>query len=103
MGYTRGILHHIENRELKLVDIDLLKAVIKELKIEDKIVIKDDYIAFLLDNPSKQIYDTRKKLNLTRLKFAEMIKVSPSAVKRWESGKSEISRTSYEKLKKCMS
>lgn len=103
LGYTRQALHHIENMEMKLVDINLIKDVIKELDIADKITINDDYIAFLLDNPSKKIFELRKKLNLTRPKFADLINVSMTSVKRWENGNSHISREMYERLKKCMS
>ena len=46
---------HLENQEMKLVDIKLLKGVIEELGIEDKIIINDDYIKFLLDDPCKNI------------------------------------------------
>ncbi len=92
LGYTRQALHHIENREMKLIDINLIKDVIKELDIADKININDDYIAFLLDNPSKKIFELRKKMNLTRPKFADLINVSMTSVKRWENGNSNISR-----------
>ncbi len=103
LGYTRQALHHIENMEMKLVDINLIRDVIKELDIADKIIINDDYIAFLLDNPSKKIFELRKKLNLTRPKFADLINVSMTSVKRWENGNGHISREMYERLKKCMS
>lgn len=103
LGCNRGVLDHLENRDMKLININLIKDIIKELNIEDKIVINDDYIAFLLDNPSKNIFELRKKLNLTRPKFAELINVSMTSVKRWENGNSHISREMYERLKKCMS
>lgn len=103
LGCDRGVLDHLENRELKLVNVKLIKDIIKELDIEDKIVMNDDYIAFLLDNPSKKIFELRKKLNLTRPKFADLINVSMTSVKRWENGNSHISREMYERLKKCMS
>ena len=46
LGYDRCVLDHLENRELKLVNVKLIKNIIKELDIEDKIVMNDDYIAF---------------------------------------------------------
>ena len=103
LGYSRGLLLHLENEEMKLVDVDLLKAIIKELNIEDKIVINDDYIKFLLDNPSKTIFDLRQKMNLTIPQFANMLDVSRSAVRFWENGKSQITRKMFDKLKKSMS
>ena len=103
LGFTRQALHHLENQDLKLVDINLLKGVIKELGIEDKIIIDDDYINFLLNDPCKNIIDIRKEMNLTRQEFADMLEVSITSVRRWENGNSHISRNKYDKLKKCMS
>lgn len=103
LGYTRQALHHIENMEMKLLDINLIKDVIKELDIEDKININDDYIIFLLDNPHQTIIFLRKKLKLTRPKFAEMLGCSITSIKRWENGNTLISRAKFEQLKKCMS
>ena len=51
LGCDRGVLDRLENRELKLVNVKLIKDIIKELDIADKIIMNDDYIAFLLDNP----------------------------------------------------
>lgn len=81
---------------MKLVDIKLLESVIKELKIEDKLIINDDYIEFLLNDPCKNIVDIRQE-------FADMLEVSITSVRRWENGNSHISRNKYDKLKKCMS
>ncbi len=103
LGYDRGVLDHLENREMKLINIDLIKDIIRELKIEDKIIINDDYIAFLLDNPSKTILDFRKKNNLKRIDLARILKTHVSVIKRWENVKCQMTRTSYNKLKKCMS
>ena len=89
--------------ELKLVNIKLIKDIIKELDIEDKIVINDDYIAFLLNNPIKAILDFRKKNNLKRIDLARMLDKDISVIKKWETGKSQMTRASYNKLKKCMS
>lgn len=103
LGCDRGVLDHLENRELKLVNVKLIKDIIKELDIEDKIVINDDYIAFLLDNPSQTILDFRKKNDLKQIYLARMLGKSVSVIKNWETGKSQMTRASYDKLKKCMS
>ena len=99
LGYSRDALNHLENGKMKLVDINLIKGIIKELDIEDKININDDYIAFLLDNPCKKIFNLRQKMNLTRQQFADMLNVSMTSVKRWESGKCHIARKQFDKLK----
>ncbi len=103
LGVTREALFHIENRDMKLVDIKLLESIIKELKIEDKLVINDDYIEFLLNDPCKKIKYIRKQMNLSLVSFADMLQVSDTSVRRWENGNCHISREKYNKLKKCMS
>lgn len=103
LGCDRGVLDHLENRELKLVNVKLIKDIIKELDIEDKININDDYIAFLLNNPSKIISNFRNKNNLTVNEFAKMMNTVESVIRNWENGKTQMTRTSYNKLKKCMS
>lgn len=101
LGCDRGVLDRLENRDLKLVNINLIKDVIKELNIEDKIIINDDYIAFLLDNPNKAIIDFRKKNNLKQIDLARMLGKSVSVIKNWEKGKSQMTIASYDRLKKC--
>ncbi len=102
LGYDRGVIDVIENRELKLVNVRLLKEIIKRLNIQDKIMINDDYISFLFNNPSKAIIDFRKKNNLNITDLAKMLNTEVSVIKKWESGKAQMTRTSYNKLKKYM-
>jgi len=99
LGCDRGVLDRLENRELKLVNVKLIKDIIKELDIEDKITINDDYIAFLLDNPIQTILDFRKKNNLKQIDLAKMLGKSLSVIKNWESGKTQMTRANYDKLK----
>jgi len=100
LGYSRDALRHIENEEMKLVDINLIKGIIDELNIADKININDDYIHFLLGNPRETIIDLRREMNLTLRSFANMLDVSATSVKRWECGNSLMSRAKFEQLKK---
>ncbi len=99
LNHERGALHHLENKDMKLYNVDLIKDIIKELDIQDKLNINDDYLEFLLNNPCKKIIDTRKELNLTRQSFAELLSVSTTSIRRWELGNNNISRAKYEKLK----
>lgn len=103
LGCDRGVLDILENRDINLVNVKLIKNVIKELKIEDKINFNDDYIAFMFNNPSQKIIDFRNKNNITRNELSKMIKTDVSIIKKWETGKSQMTRASYNKLKKCMS
>lgn len=103
LGCSRFAIQNIENKEIKLANVDFIKRILDELNIKDKVIINDEYISFLLDNPKQTIFNLRKQMNLTRPAFASIIGVSTSAIKDWETGRAEISRTSYAKLKKCMS
>ena len=92
-----------EPRGPSLFNVKLIKDIIKELDIADKIVINDDYIAFLFDNPSQTILDFRKKHNLKQIDLAKMLDKDISVIKNWETSKSQMTRASYNKFKKCMS
>lgn len=84
---------------MKLVNVELIKGIIEELNIQDKININDEYISFLLDNPCDKIIETRQKLKLSRKDFATLLGVDISSVRRWELGNHHISRKKYERLK----
>ena len=99
LNFERSTLNHLENHEIKLVNVNLIKGVIEELGIEDEININDDYINFLLDNPCEKIRRTRKKMKLTLQQFGDLLGVSDTSVRRWEHGNCQISRKKYERLK----
>lgn len=99
LNFERSTLNHLENHDIKLVNVNLIKGIIKELDIEDKININDDYINFLLDNPCEKIRQTRKKMKLTLEQFGNLLGVSDTSVRRWEHGNHQISRKKYERLK----
>ena len=103
LGCSRYAIQNIENKEIKLANIDFINRILEELNMKDKVIINDEYISFLLNNPKQTIFKLRKQMKLTRPNFASIIGVSVSAVKDWETGRAEISWTSYAKLKKCMS
>ena len=99
LNFERSTLNHLENHEMKLVNINLIKGIISELNIEDKININDDYIRFLLDNPCEKIRNARKKRKMTMVQFGELLGVSDTSIRRWENGNQQISRNKYERLK----
>ena len=102
LNCDRGVLDVIENREIKLINVSLIKDIIRELDIEDKISINDDYIDFMLNKPSEQLREFRRKNNLKRADLSKMIGTDISVIKKWEKGQSQMTRASYNKLKKCM-
>ena len=99
LNFHRSTLNHLENRDMKLVNVELIKGIIEELNIQDKININDEYISFLLDNPCDKIIEARQKLKLSRKDFATLLGVDISSVRRWEHGYHQISRKKYERLK----
>lgn len=102
LNFHDSTIKHLENKEMKLVNVKLIKGVIEELGIKDKISINDDYIAFLLDNPCESIIKARKKTKLSRQAFADLLGVSDTSVRRWELGNTHISRKKYERLKEYL-
>ena len=76
LNFERSTLNHLENHEIKLVNVNLIKGIIEELGIEDEININDDYINFLLNNPCDKIRKTRKKMKLTLQQFGDLLGVS---------------------------
>lgn len=102
LGVEVSTLKNIENREPKAVNLKLIKQILDELNIQDKVKINDDYISFLLDNPSVKIKEIRNSLGMNRQKFADLLGVYISSIKKWENGKTQISRKKYEKLKESI-
>lgn len=41
LNSTRSTLHHLENKDIKLVNVNLIKDILEELDIKDKIIIND--------------------------------------------------------------
>lgn len=66
LNFHRSTLNHLENKDMKLINVELIKGIIDKLDIKDKININDDYIAFLLDNPCEKIINLRKRKKLSR-------------------------------------
>ncbi len=98
VGRSESAIKHIETGEMKLVNLALMDKLVSTLQIEDKMDYDDDYIQFIKNNPAAQIKAYRKKKNITTCELSKRLKLDHSAVKKWEDGKSVLSRTSYEKL-----
>lgn len=101
LGFGRDVLLHIENDTMTHIDINRLNDIIKELGIENKIKINDDYILFILNNPSAKLKLFRKKMGFTQKKLAQLLDVDRNTVYKWEKG-SQMSKTSYFTLKELM-
>lgn len=102
VGITRYTIRRIENQEILLVNLPLLDKLITYLEIEDKINYGDDYLVFIKNNPASQIRAYRKKKNITMYQLSVLLNTSYTTVKRWEYGKSIISRKCYERFKELL-
>jgi len=103
IGTTKNSLRHLENKKLLLLDMKLLGSVCAYLKIEDKIKYNDDYIEFVMKNPTAQINDYREREGISVYELSLRLNCDYSSAKNWASGKRLISRKKYEVLKKLMS
>lgn len=102
IGFERGMISKYENKEIKLLNVKAFKAIMQELDIEDKMIVHDDYISFMLNNPIQQLLDFKIKNNIESTDLSKLIDTDISVIKRWERGQSQMTRASYNKLKKCM-
>lgn len=98
VNVSRYTIMAIENKK-KYYCIKTLRRIFRVLEIEDEVMPKmDAYMSFLYMGGQATVKDIRKRLGMTRSKFAEELGVSRSSVRDWESGKKELSRKSWEKL-----
>lgn len=102
VGVSKSTIMRIENNEMLLVNLSLLDRLVSYLGIENKVHYEDDYIQFIKNNPADQIKAYRKKESITMYELSKRLNVSYTAVKKWESGKSVISRKCYDELKKLL-
>lgn len=97
IGMTKHAIRHIENGEMRLLKLSLLDKLVSCLDIEDKIQY-DDYIQFIKNNPATQMKAYRKKKNITMYELSKLLNIDYTTVKRWEGGKSVLSRESFKRL-----
>lgn len=82
-----------DNKDRVKFNVKIIKEyiIILELNIDD-LIINDDYIKFILNNPSKKIKNTRKQLKLTQRQFDDLIGVKHSCTAHWEEKRLLISK-----------
>ena len=73
---------------------------IAELYGVDVIILLDEYNRFLYDGQGQQIRSIRKGMDLTQYQFGEMMGVSSTTVKRWESDRVVIFKGAWERIEK---
>jgi transcriptional regulator with XRE-family HTH domain len=96
IGIYRSTYIHYENG-MATYPLDKLEmiAALFEIDITD---LLDDYHFFLWQGQGKQLKTFRQENRLTQKDVAQHAKVAIGTVKRWESDKVVMSRTSWEKL-----
>lgn len=97
-----SVIKNIENNKLKAYNVNTINSIFDVLNIKDKVVINDDYLKFLLNNPSFIIKKTRKSYNMTQQEFADYVGITKSCIKQWEIGRVYPSRCKYEQIKKVL-
>ncbi len=98
VGMTKWGIRHVENDEMRLVNLPLLDKLVACLEIENKINYEDNYIEFIKNNPADKIRSYRIKKNITMYQLSELLNTAYSTVKKWENGTCVISRKCYERL-----
>lgn len=97
LKFKRGVISAYENREIKLVNVKILKSIIKELKIENKIKLPV-YENFIINNQVENFQKLLKREKINILQFSKIIGVDYSNVKQWVRGESIPSRNSFKKV-----
>jgi transcriptional regulator with XRE-family HTH domain len=95
-GIYRSTYIHYENG-MATYPLDKLEMIAElfEIDIAD---LLDDYHLFLWQGQGRQLKAFRQENVLTQKDVAQLAKVAVGTVKKWESGKVVMSRTSWEKL-----
>lgn len=99
LGVYKTTITAYENKEIKLVNVEFLKKAFKVLDIEEKIILPE-YETFIMNNQSEKLKKLLEDNNLSSYEFAKIVKVDDSNVQKWLKGKSVMSKSSYNKIKK---
>lgn len=104
LGVTREVILTLENGakrgKRKFYNKETINKIVDILEMRDKFGKSESYIRFLVEDGEQQMKDYRIKNNLTKRKFALMMKVHPKTITKWENGKNTISIENYLRYKK---
>lgn len=104
LGVTREVILTLENGgrngKRSFYDKDIINKIVDILGMRDKFGKSDSYIRFLAEDGNKQLKEFRIKNNLSVSKFASLMEVSDTTIRRWESDINTISIENYLKYKK---
>lgn len=90
-GINKSTYIHYKGSDHDYYPIDKLSRIAELLEV-DITDLLDEYNQFLYDGQGWQIRKIRKSMGLTLYQFGKRYNVSPTAVKRWESGQVRVSK-----------
>lgn len=97
VGLSRYAIMRYESGESEPALADFKKMVdIFEIEADK---LYDDYYRFLNYPYSQKIREIRKGKKMVQREFGELLGVTAGTVKRWESGRHEVTRDMWKKLK----
>ncbi|MDO4301093.1 MAG: recombinase family protein [Clostridia bacterium] len=98
VGITRAMYMSYEKKNGFCPAENLVK-IAEFLGVDFKELAEDYHYFQLADNQCERIQKARKKLGLTKTKFAELMGVNRSTVYKWEKLEGKISRIDYMKIR----
>ena len=96
-GIDRSTYNSYEQEERDFYPIEPLRKIAEVLAV-DMPDLLDDYNMFLYSGQGHQIRTLRKNAGLTQHLFGKLYGVSAGAVKRWESDRVQIFKSTWEKI-----
>lgn len=95
LNVTREVILNLENKDKLVYNTKQVKDILNIVDTENEITIKDDYLNFILNNPSEKIRLYRERHNLNKVEFAKLMNVNIKTVRCWENGNNIISKVNY--------
>ena len=100
IGIDKSSYIHYEGMKTNL-DPEMCKKICEVIGIEPELVY-DDYMAFISSDYGTSIKEYREKHGMTQKEFGEILDMHPKISARWERGRSEPSRKSYDKMRNLL-
>lgn len=86
-----------ENEEREYYPLDKLAKISELLNVDLKALL-DDYNCFLYEGQGRQIRAFRKSMKMTQVEFGKRYGVHGGTVKKWESGKIRLLKSTWERI-----
>lgn len=100
-GIDRGTYINYESSDHQQYDLNRLSRIAELFEVDISCLL-DDYNCFLYEGQGKCVKQIRKQLKLTQYEFGIKLGVSAGTIKRYESNKICMFKSTYEKLMKLL-